>query len=298
MSNYSDLIKEICEEENIKYSLVSNGWVRILDKNNKTRFIQGYKFDLNTSALANIFDDKFACFDVLNHFHIPIVFCHLLYKNYDEENLKTLFLKYNKDVVIRANNGTCGRSVFHVLTWDDLIKTLDKLFVSNYSVSLSPFYNIKTEYRIIVLKGKIKLIYGKKRPVVIGDGKKNLQTLLEEFNYNYFKNKKIENRVPLKGEVCEYGWQFNLSRGSVSFIVDNHEVINILSKLVNDIIEKINIQFGSIDIIDVDGNYMVIEINSGVMMDNFMLQQKEGRKIAKSIYKEAIEACFEEDNNE
>ena len=31
---FHNLIKEICEKHNIKYNLISNGWVMVLEKNN------------------------------------------------------------------------------------------------------------------------------------------------------------------------------------------------------------------------------------------------------------------------
>ena len=41
---FHNLIKEICEKHNIKYNLISNGWVMVLEKNNIKEIIVGYKF--------------------------------------------------------------------------------------------------------------------------------------------------------------------------------------------------------------------------------------------------------------
>ena len=55
-----------------------------------------------------------------------------------------------------------------------------------------------------------------------------------------------------------------------------------------------DIKYGSIDIIKTtDGHYYVMEINSGLMMDNFILQHENGKEVARKIYKEAIIKMFE-----
>lgn len=57
----------------------------------------------------------------------------------------------------------------------------------------------------------------------------------------------------------------------------------------------LNVGFGSVDIIKtIDGKYYIMEINSGVMMDNFIKQDENGYNVAKSIYREAIKNMFKE----
>ena len=64
-------------------------------------------------------------------------------------------------------------------------------------------------------------------------------------------------------------------------------------KIIKNITKEINISFGSIDIIKTDNKeYLIMEINSGVMMDNFIIQHEDGELIAKKIYKRAIEKMF------
>ena len=57
----------------------------------------------------------------------------------------------------------------------------------------------------------------------------------------------------------------------------------------------VGLSFGSVDIIKTkDGRYYIMEINSGVMMDNFINQAENGYNTAKSIYKEAVMNMFKE----
>lgn len=63
--------------------------------------------------------------------------------------------------------------------------------------------------------------------------------------------------------------------------------------MINNIIKVINLKFVSIDIVKLTNNqYMVMEINSGVMMENLVKLQDDGIQIAKSVYGEAIDLMF------
>ena len=98
--------------------------------------------------------------------------------------------------------------------------------------------------------------------------------------------------LPLN-ETFEYDWKFNLSKGAISSLdidyndkenIDN--IIKLLKPIIND-------GFCSVDIIKTkDSNFYVMEINSGVMMQNFIKQNENGYMIAKLIYKEAIIEMF------
>ena len=120
-----------------------------------------------------------------------------------------------------------------------------------------------------------------------------------EFNSEYFgdeRNLKSENisadYIPKFGEKIEYEWRFNLSRGAKIADVDDEEK-NILMNMINNIIKVINLKFVSIDIVKLTNNqYMVMEINSGVMMENLVKLQDDGIQIAKSVYGEAIDLMF------
>ena len=58
--------------------------------------------------------------------------------------------------------------------------------------------------------------------------------------------------------------------------------------------DTINIRFASIDIIQTkDNKFLVLEVNSGVMMENFIKQMNNGYEIAENIYKKAILKMFE-----
>ncbi len=305
MNNFIKIIKEICQELNIKCTFLSKDWVIMLEYNNKIRFLSGYKFDLNKHALGLILDDKYAMYDVLNYKYIPVIKHDIVYKDSNNnlyakdskglEYAKKLFYKYQENVVLKINNGTCGRDIYHVKDLDDLIIKYNKLMMKHSAISICPFYDITNEYRAILINGQIKLLYKKIKPRVVGDSKKTIKELLQEFNPEYFKdyNENNKNIILKQGEIFEYDWKFNLSRGSLSSLdileSDKIEIINIIDKIN----EFLDLKFVSVDIIKTsDNRFLVMEINSGVMMENFINQHEDGEKIAKEIYKEAILEMF------
>lgn len=295
------IIKEICNELDIKYEFLSKNWIIKLSKDGNIRFISGYKFDLMKHAIGICFDDKYAAYEVLNSIGINAVKHDIIYSSNNKNNyandckgleyLIELFNKYKRNIVLKVNDGTCGIDVYHIKDINDLKDKYNLLISKNYSLSVCPFYDIKNEYRAIVLDGEIKLLYKKIKPVVIGDSKRTIKELLIAFNEDYFKeyNEPNKDDVLNLNETFEYDWKFNLSRGAISSLdieFSDKENIDFIIKSLNNILGS---SFCSVDIIKTkDNNFYVMEINSGVMMQNFIKQNENGYTIAKLIYKEAI----------
>lgn len=300
MKESQKLIKDLCEEKNIHFNLVSKDWIMVLEKDNKSNYIIGNKFPLNNYCFAKICDDKYALYEVATLLNIPVAEHYIVFKNYDKEEIIEYGKKYNFNLVVKNNLGTCGNNMFHTASQIELLEKLDLLLSKNYSVSLSPFYDIKSEYRSIVLHKNIELMYGKKKPIVIGDAKSSIYDLLLKFNYNYFskiENDERLNRVLDLDEMYEYNWQFNLSKGAMPYFINDSDKEEKIKTLVKEIVSKLDIGFASIDIIELtNGELLLLEINSGVMLDNFISIMPEGKEIAKKIYSHAIDEMFQEKN--
>lgn len=306
MKEFHKLIKEICDENKIKCSILSKDWIIMLEKDNKTRFISGYKFDLNWHGLGNVFDDKFATYEVLKNKNIPIIEHKIVFEasnkndyavNSNSYDIVVKYFNENKqNIVLKANDSTCGNSVFHITDIKEISNILDTLFQKSFSISLCPFYKIKTEYRLIILNNKCVLAYGKRKPVVIGDGKKTICELLREFNSYFFENKLSDNKyskILEKDEIYEYSWQFNLSKGAICYPIEDDVLNQRLIEFSKKITACIDLEFCSLDIIEnIKNEFFVMEINSGVMMKNYINIIPNGKTIAKKIYKDAILAMF------
>lgn len=273
--NFKEIIKEICNEENIKCKSLSKDWVIMLEKDEKTRFISGYKFDLNPHAMGLIADDKYALYEVLKSKNIPIIEHKIVYNKTNNldyaigcntyEYVKEYFQKNNNNIVIKPNDGTCGKNVFKVTDVNEIDTILDKIFLKNFSISICPFYKIKHEYRAIMLDGENVLLYAKHLPTVTGDGHKTIKQLLLDFNYDYFINKLEDSKYDVvlpKNETFEYGWKFNLSQGSIAKKLNDKSLQDRLIKIAKQVCKEINLKFGSVDIIETTNNELfALEIN-------------------------------------
>lgn len=295
MNDVQTIIKEICEEKNIKFNIISNNWVIILEKDNEKKYIIANNFPLNDQAVGKICDDKYAVYEIMQKYNIPVATHHIVFNNYNKEEVKKFFQKYDYNIVVKNNYGTCGNDMYHINNEQELFEKIDKLLLKTYAVVLMPYYDIKTEYRNIMLNNTVELIYGKKKPIVIGNGKNTIYELLCQFNNEYFSkiNNKNLNTILPKDEIFEYNWQFNLSKGSMPFVLEdkiNEEKIKRMAKEISNIL---GLSFASIDIVELnDGRLLLLEVNSGVMMNNISKNLDSGRNIVKNIYSKAIDEIF------
>lgn len=301
---FQDIIKQICEQLDIECNILSKGLVIELKKDNKIKYIYGFKFDLNNHALGQILDDKYALYEVLKSNNINVIEHNIVYginnqneyaKGYNSiEYVKKLFNKYNNNIVLKVNDGTCGNNVEHITNIEDLESTYLKLISKKISISLCPYYDIEIEFRVIILNNEIKIMYRKEKPVVIGDGVSTIKELLVKFNYEYFKNYDEDNKnvvLPMNEEYT-YDWRFNLSRGArMSEEIDDIDRKEV-EKLALFTSKKLNFKFCSVDIIKSGSKYYIIEINSGVMMRNFIMQASDGFNRTYNLYKEAVIEMF------
>ncbi|MBE6155258.1 MAG: hypothetical protein E7164_00685 [Firmicutes bacterium] len=308
MDDFKHIVKEICDELNINMQMASKDWMIILEKNGIRKFLLGTKFDLNSYALGSIFDDKYATYEMLKNLNLPVIEHEILFSPRNKcefalgsnlySDALTFFEKNNQNIVIKVNNGHQGKGVYHVTNEKDIKIILDCLFVNNYSLSLCPYYDIKSEYRVIMLDDYPELIYKKIKPIIIGDGQSTVKQLLQKLNQSFTYNKDVfsekeYSRVLDKGEVFEYNWQFNLSNGASMTMEIDKSVKNDVLNLAVCVAKKCGLRFASVDIIELhDGSLMVLEINCGVATKHFREIHPNGYEIAKNIYKKAIMKMF------
>ena len=296
MEKFNEIIKKIGEELGIKVTLLSDNWLTVLEKDNEIHYIQGYKFDLNNHGIGNIMDDKGLFHDLLCFKKLPIIEHKTIFEVYDKEDILNYFEKNNQTLIVKGNLGTCGKNVYLVRSEEELFKTMDKLLIEQSSISLCPYYDILNEYRVIVLNNVARAVYGKIRPVIIGDGKKNIFELACEFNDFYKENKdriKNPNYIPKNGERIELNYQFNLSNGAKMFTNIDSELKEKIVNLALSVTKTCNITFGSVDIIyTANHELLILEANSGVMMEHFVKLNENGYQEAYNLYLDAVKLMF------
>jgi len=306
-SIYRRIIKEICAELDIAAQAFSYDWVFRLNKNGRTRYLIGYKFDLNTDSVQSICQDKCAAYDILSFCGIPCVehFLFLSPQNvkYTGEDgnwkrMADLLEKYGR-LVLKPNEGTGGGNVLYASGQAEMECAADVIFKKSRSMAVSPFYDIRHEYRAVCLDGQVKLVYSKEIPHIAGDSRSNVAELIFKYiDDNRLKTPPFDlNGVNLRdvlkdGEIFRFNWKHNLESGATPRAVDDAEVTGHITRLALSAVKELNIRFASVDIILAGNEYKILEINSGVMMEHFAGFNNENYETAKSIYKDAIKKLF------
>lgn len=305
------MIKELCKEMNIKVEKLSYGWLLQLSKDGKVRHITRNHFDNNSQASGEIADDKYATYEVLKSQNVPVIEHTMIFNpatmtNYIPEEgiwntIVAEFLKYGK-LVIKSNNGCMGKDVELCQNMREIEIAIQKLFNQKEgSISICPYYDIKTEYRTFYLNGKVLLIYGKTKPFVIGDGKSTLGDLAETLP---LPDKKVVrdnvseldgNVVPKQGEKVEISWKYNLSGGATAKVLEKGDLYQQMEQLVIKAGKAMNMNFATIDVIQtVDNELYVMEVNSGVCATIFAETVEGGYEMIKDVYRKALQDLFKE----
>ena len=302
-------MKDLCSEMGINIEVLSYGWILQLSKNGNIRHITGNRFDINPEATGNIACDKYATYEVLKSQQVPIIEHAMIFNpstrsSYipDEgiwQHIINYYIQYGPTMVVKPNNGSGGQGVYLCHNLGEVEIAIEKLFKTNGSLSICPYYDISTEYRTFYLNEECMLIYGKTKPFVVGDGFHTVAELITELNLpdNNIVGENIRNidtkYVPANGEKIEISWKHNLSGGATSQILEDGPLKDQIQSLVRAAGHAMNIRFATIDVIQTSNNKLyVMEVNSGVCMTNFIEKTEGGYEIAKSIYRKALEALF------
>ena len=167
-------------------------------------------------------------------------------------------------------------------------------------IAVSAYYDIKKEYRVVILDGEVELVYAKNTPFVIGDGQSTIHTLLLQYmeeNKCFIDPSSIDSKrlssVLSEGDHYRIGWKSNLSKGAIPQIVSEGEKKTKLMQLAKMSVQALAIRFASVDIIETEHEFRILEVNSGIMMEGFVrADQTAHYPIAKHIYQKAVSRLF------
>lgn len=306
---FFDIIDEICKEKNINQELLSYGWIRKLQKEEKVHYIMRYQFDLNSSISHSIADDKYATYEVLKNNNIPtilhkIIFNPITRSGYSNneylKDIEDILQKNDNKIVVKANDSCKGKDVFYCNTKEEVEEKVKKLFnEKNDTLSISPYVDIDYEYRVIYLCGEILYVYKKKKPYVIGDGISTVKELIDkkkknEIAFDLVRDLNLEY-IPKEKEEVTISWKHNLSGGAEPLEVNEDDIyLNKIKEIAKKAGDSLNINFASIDIaLTHKKEILVMEINASVCMNVFSEVFPNGKNIAKQIYSKAIDKMFE-----
>lgn len=301
---YEKIIIEICNNLGIKCKKFEPNCLA-LTWNDQTQYIWSRRFPQNSATSSRIIDSKCMCSAVLASAGVPVVKHFKLYRSdseyYAQQELpsqkicETILVDFG-GVVIKPNNSYEGKGVYVCFSPKEIECALYKSFRDNSVVAAAPYIKAHAEYRIIYLDGECLLLYKKKLPEVIGDGYSSLKTLAEHIGMGMsdFYHADQLSKVPAKGTHITVGWKFNLSSGSTPEIIKQSSAPQSIFEIAEKAAHAVNAKFVSIDFLEESGsrNLMVLELNAGVAMDQFIIKNPNGRKIAYDIYEKSIKNMF------
>jgi glutathione synthase/RimK-type ligase-like ATP-grasp enzyme len=301
--------KKYCDQRGISIDVKSQGWLLVMQRGDERRFALGYDLGLNSSVTQGIADDKAATAEVLEISGVPCV-SHALFlspklseyipEKGSWEAMLLLLGKYPRGIVVKPNEGTGGNAVFKVLTRRDLEQAVGQIFSSARSLSISPFLEIEAEVRVVLLGDVALVVYEKNRPSVLGDGKHSLlelalATVPVEQQSVVLPGMIDDLDEAALGEVLPAGqrrvlnWRHNLGSGAEPALLEQGAMRDACTELATRAARAIGLRFGSVDVVQVEGAWRVLEINSGVMMEALSQQHPD---LVYTTYSAALDRVF------
>ena len=301
---YDLIISEICKENGIDLQEIGN--CKLLKRAGATVPILSRRFSLNSAPTARIIDSKWVCSALLELNKIPAVTHKQLSKPNSQayqkqtttnETICEDLLQQYGGVVIKPNDSYEGKGVYACFSKKEVETALLERFNHYSTLVVSPFIDICSEYRVFYLAGKCMLAYKKILPTIQGDGVSTVAQLVSAMGLekNDILNTHNLDQVLPFGTTSVIGWKFNLSRGSSPQIISDKKLEKRLFSLAQQAAETVNGEFVTVDIIEENESHLfkIMEINSGVAMDQFIIKHKNGRRIAYNIYEKAINLAFQ-----
>ena len=301
-TNFYSLIHEICREQGITCLDYADGWGFELSRGNGSSFIFGYQFGLNLSSVQQLCNDKGAASEALKvhgipHVHHIAYMCPPMQKFVGGDGcfqeLLDVFAAEGGNLVVKDNEGTGGNLVFHVTSRKALEQAAFAIFASCRSIALCPYYGILQEYRVVILDGMVKVIFSKIRQSLKGDGQSTIRQLYAAYLLSGGKAEDVipesrMNQVLAKGEYYYLNWKHNLGQGAGAVLFSQEQVPEV-TELALRTAKALNVRFGSFDVIRTADGIRILEVNTGVMMENLAGMSQENYALVKSVYGEAIE---------
>lgn len=307
---FVDALRKYCGERGIAIGVKSDGWLIVMQRDGKRRCAFGYDIGLNSAVAHRIANDKAATAEVLEMAGVACV-PHTLFlsphmNQYVSqpgswEAMLRLLAANPQGIVVKPNEGTTGESVFLVKTKPALELAVSRIFASHLSLAISPYVHIEDEVRVVLLDGDAIVVYGKSRPSITGDGQHSLlelalsaipaaqrSTVLPGMIADLDKAE-LDFILPA-GQRRVLNWRHNLDAGAHPTLLTEGKVRDACVEIAIQAAKAIDIRFASIDIVQVDGAWQVLEINSGVMMEAL---SKAHPDIVYATYHAALDRLFQ-----
>jgi glutathione synthase/RimK-type ligase-like ATP-grasp enzyme len=256
---FVDAITKYCARHGISCEVKSQGWLIVMQRDDKRRFTLGYDLGLNSAISHRIASDKAATSDVLAMSGIACVahtqFSNPLLANYApasglHQAMRALLMQHPQGVVVKPNEGTSGKLVFKITNEAELDGAAREIFTSHLSLAISPYVEIAEEVRVVLIDDTPLVTYAKARGA---------------------------------------DWRHNLDLGAQPVLLPPGATHDACVALAIRAAKAIGIRFASVDVVRVADAWKVLEINSGVMMETL---GKHHPELVRAVYTAALDKLF------
>lgn len=302
-------VRRYAAARGLAVSTHGDGWIVELRLGSRSHFVHGYDLGLNTASSQRIANDKAATFDVLDAAGLPAVphrlFMHPRFLGFmsvegNWRAMREALDDFGGDAVLKDNEGTGGMEIVRVRSETELELAAQRLFNTSRGLALSPFLDIASETRFVLLDGTCVLAYGKERASVTGDGRTALLNLIAEaVSRGTLPATGMDlagvdlAAIPRPGVKVAVQWRHNLGQGAKAVAIDHQtpEIAASLS-LARQTFDRLGLRFASVDIVEVDGRPLVLEANAGVMLEVMARSRENGDALADAIYHRALDLAI------
>ena len=258
---FNKIIHELAKENGYSVTRILDG-VYEFKKGSKKVYIKGKNFGLNNALSTALAKNKAQTYEILRRNNIKAVPHYELYQPLEyaifgdqekrnKKRITSIIKKEGLPLVLKPAEGMHSRDVSLVYNKRQINKLLRDLFLYEKTLVLAPFRDIKHEYRCIVFGSKVELVYDKVRPVRV-------------------KKKKLV--FGLKSAI----------------VPKTDKAYKRLEPLAKKAAKALGLEFASVDIIESEQGFEILEINSNVCIGHFGNKSKENYKLVKAIYKKAF----------
>jgi len=254
---FPEFIRAACREQGIALAGFSDNWVLRLERDNQRRWIVGYTFSLNNAAATELANDKVAAYQALAAANLPAVEHYLArsraFHGVLTDNLASI--PAEQPVLTKLLQGASGQGV-HL--FPNVKAAVNFLAGQDHpDWTLSPWYDIVDETRFIICDGEIMCCYEKQGAT-----------------------SRDEDGLKL----------YNLSKGARAVEVTPDPA---KAELALNAVKAFDLRLAAVDIVTlIDGNVRILEVNAGIMMENYARQSDEYKNRAQDVYRAIVEKMF------
>lgn len=275
------------------------------------RFFKGCRFDLNGYGAAEIAKDKACTNRFLELAGIATPASHFVPSDGIgtgaelSADVHRFTDKTGYPVFVKPNEGQEGRDVLKAVTSKDLLTALQALSTRHAALLVQEAVP-GTDLRIVVLDGEVLLAFERLKPIVTGDGTRNVSDLINDQTKLDRTDQRIAielaqqglrlDNVPETGQTISLLPVCNLSSGGTARLVTKGlapELVSIALRAA----KALDLRFAGVDLIvsnehSRNSAAVVLEVNAAPGLNNLYRQGRVEAEAATSTYRKVFEAML------